>query len=64
MMKTLIVQCAECGKQSEGRLPKGGDGSFRYPQRHSVDGKPCPGNTMEAIWIIEKSKTKQNEKAR
>ncbi len=27
------------------------DGTMRYPRRHKgVDGKPCPGNMLEAEW--------------
>lgn len=25
--------------------------TFRYPRRHKVNGKPCPGNILEAEWI-------------
>ena len=48
-------KCVVCGKLTSGRLPRAGwlpgDGSFRYPRRHKVNGKPCPGNIMEAEWI-------------
>jgi hypothetical protein len=53
-------QCPECGKLTSGRLPRDGrhvgDGTVRYPRRHKVDGKPCPGNIMEAVWVDIKAK--------
>lgn len=61
MLKTVFV-CPECGKETSGRLPniggdgygRLGDGTFRYPRRHKVNGKDCPGNIMEAIWKDKK----------
>lgn len=52
----LRFRCVVCGKLTDGRLPKGGDGSVYYPRRHNgKDGEPCPGNLQEAEWIeVEK----------
>lgn len=53
----LIVRCVECGKNTLwGRLPRNtsrdvGDGSFRYPRRHSVNGQVCPGSFAEGDWL-------------
>jgi len=45
-------KCAVCGKLTDGRLPKEGDGSFYYPRRHKgINGQPCPGNVIEAEWV-------------
>lgn len=41
-------RCAVCGALTAGRVPRGGDGTLRYPRRHSRDGEPCPGNNIEA----------------
>lgn len=49
MGKTVFI-CSFCGKETKGRVPKGGDGSFVYPARHKVNGKNCPGNIKEAKW--------------
>lgn len=50
--------CRVCGKRTAGRLPRAsrhepGDGSFWYPRRHKVDGRPCMGSTEEAVIITE-----------
>lgn len=46
------VRCAACGMVKTARLPRSGryksDGTFWFPRRHKVDGKPCPGNIEEA----------------
>ena len=53
--RTVFV-CASCGKETAGRLPRAngrtlGDGTVRYPRRHKgPDGRPCPGNILEAAW--------------
>jgi hypothetical protein len=49
-MKRYRWKCACCGKLTVGRLPKGGDGSFYYPARHTAadDEAPCPGNYEQA----------------
>ena len=50
-------KCIICGKVTTGRMPREngrrhGDGSERFPRRHNgTDGKPCPGNVLEAEWI-------------
>lgn len=46
-----IVKCSVCGKQTAGRVPKGGDGTFMLPRRHKLYGRDCPGNIEEAEWI-------------
>lgn len=50
-----FVKCVMCGKLTAGRLPRSGshkgDGTFWYPRRHNVNGKPCPGNIEEGIII-------------
>jgi hypothetical protein len=55
MMQTKF-KCVVCGKMTTGRIPRAngrfyGDGTFRYPRRHNVEGKPCPGNREEAEWV-------------
>ena len=57
-VKSTRFRCAVCGKVTAGRVPvsftnhrERGDGTFRYPRRHNVNGKPCPGNIQEAEWI-------------
>lgn len=51
-MKTTRFKCSACGKLTAGRLPRAGrhhgDGTYWFPRRHKRDGKPCPGNIMEA----------------
>jgi hypothetical protein len=55
--KRTKFKCAVCGKLTTGRIPgtgRGGtkgDTSFRFPRRHKVNGKDCPGNIIEAEWI-------------
>lgn len=52
-------RCVVCGKETAGRLPRNpdrrheiGDGTARFPRRHKgKDGKPCPGNILEAEWV-------------
>jgi hypothetical protein len=48
-------KCAVCGKITAGRLPiqnkHKGDGSFRFPRRHYVNGKLCDGVFEEAEWV-------------
>jgi hypothetical protein len=51
MRKTTLFQCPVCGKITSGRIPKHGDLSGRFPRRHKVNGKPCPGNIEAAIWV-------------
>lgn len=51
MIPGIRFRCAECGKLTAGRFPRGGDGTFYYPRRHQVDGQECRGSYMEAIWI-------------
>ena len=57
MSRIIKWKCAICGKMTTGRLPRDGrhtgDGSFWFPRRHSVNGKPCPGNIEEAILVEE-----------
>ena len=49
-MITTVYKCSICGKVTAGRIPRGGDGSFRYPRKHNDDdGKLCPGVYYEAI---------------
>lgn len=43
--------CAVCGKVTAGRIPRGSDLTFRFPRRHKVNSKDCPGNILEAKWI-------------
>ena len=58
ILKQTRFRCAVCGKLTAGRVPVSftnhrdrGDGTFRYPRRHNVNGKPCPGNIQEAVWV-------------
>lgn len=46
-------RCVVCGHLSAGRIPgRGrGDGTFRYPRRHQVDGQVCDGCFREAEWV-------------
>jgi len=48
-------KCVVCGKITAGRMPVEnkvhGDGSFRFPRRHYVDGKLCDGVFEEAEWV-------------
>ena len=46
-------RCIMCGHLSAGRIRgRGrGDGSFRYPRRHLVDGSVCAGMLREAEWV-------------
>lgn len=45
-------RCTACGKITAGRVPTGGDGTFRYPRRHKgPDGATCPGCYTEAEWV-------------
>lgn len=54
-VKKIKFKCVVCGKLTAGRIPRyggiSGDYSFRYPRRHQVNGKDCPGNIEEAEWI-------------
>lgn len=51
MIVKTKLKCKICGKLTRGRTPKGGDGSFKFPSFHNVDGKPCHGSTLEAEWV-------------
>lgn len=56
-MKGIRVRCTVCGKISSGRLPRGGDGSTRFPRRHQHRNdfgtmEDCPGEYRDAEWII------------
>ena len=68
MVNFTRFKCAICGKLTAGRLPRSGkyvgDGTFRYPRRHYINGQPCPGNIIEAEWIdmIEVKTNKAMEK--
>jgi len=61
MAKTKF-KCAVCGKLTAGRIGgtgRGGyrgDTSHRFPRRHKVNGKDCPGNIEEAEWVDIKQK--------
>jgi hypothetical protein len=44
------VECAHCGRETAGRRPAGGDGTFYFPRAHKFEGQPCPGNLREGIW--------------
>lgn len=50
-----LFKCVVCGKLTTGRIPKRGkeygDLTVRFPRRHKVNGRPCPGNIKEAEWI-------------
>lgn len=54
--KFTAIQCAVCGKMTQGRLPREGghkgDGTFWFPRRHKIGGLDCAGNVQEGI-IIE-----------
>jgi len=50
-MSITKFKCAVCGKISTGRTPKDGDGSFRYPRRHKINGVVCEGVYEEAEWV-------------
>ena len=47
----LRIRCKVCGWISTGRVPRGGDGSFRYPRLHRVDGQVCGGMVFEGEWL-------------
>jgi len=49
--KRTRFKCVKCGKITAGRIPRRGDGTVRFPRKHKVDGKPCPGNMVEAEWV-------------
>jgi hypothetical protein len=52
MKRKTWFKCVVCGKITSGRVPRKGDGSFRFPRRHnSEDRKPCVGNIEEAEWV-------------
>lgn len=48
-------RCTHCGKLTTGRMPRAkgeiGDGTARFPRRHKLAGKSCPGNIREAEWV-------------
>lgn len=50
-------KCAVCNLLTSGRVPVGsnhkerGDGTFRYPRKHKLNGRVCPGSYLEAIWV-------------
>lgn len=54
-------RCAECGKLTAGRKPRGGDGTLMYPRRHYLRGwlygkqLPCKGSWSEAEWVTIKA---------
>jgi len=55
-MRRFKIVCSVCGKVTAGRLPRAsrhdmGDGTFWFPRRHDVDGKPCDGNIEEGKMI-------------
>jgi len=50
--KGLRFRCAECGKETAGRLPKGGSGDYYWPRKHrDSSGKVCEGVYREAEWL-------------
>lgn len=56
--RKTAFRCVECGKITAGRLPvnpnnhrERGDGTFRFPRRHLVNGQLCPGVLLEAEWV-------------
>lgn len=55
MHRHVRFRCVVCGKLTAGRLGRVygeiGDGTHRFPRRHKRDGKPCPGNILEADWV-------------
>lgn len=51
-MRKTKFKCKVCGLVTSGRKPRGGDGTFYFPARHEVNGKPCEGNYEEAEWVI------------
>lgn len=61
---TTRFKCVRCGKLTTGRIPVNphnhrevGDGTFRYPRRHKLNGELCPGVYEEAEWVgIDKRK--------
>ncbi len=55
-MSETRFRCTVCGKLTiGGRLPATkwakGDGTYRYPRRHKIDGKYCKGCYLEADWV-------------
>lgn len=48
----LFIRCQVCSRLTKGgRIPKGGDGSFRFPRVHrGQDGEPCPGSFQEGVF--------------
>jgi hypothetical protein len=60
-MNRMRVRCVVCGKETAARCCSNRgrsdtDGSERYPRRHDVNGKPCPGNIEYAEWLDKKEK--------
>lgn len=53
--KRTRFKCPVCGKLTSGRIGNNGkergDGSHRFPRRHKVNGKDCPGNIEDALWV-------------
>lgn len=63
-MKTGVetrFKCVVCGKITAGRIPKNGDLSERYPRRHIKNGKPCPGNIIQAEWLSNRINTQSKK---
>lgn len=44
-------KCAVCGRLTVGRIPKGGNGTFRYPAKHFIGETLCRGVHDEAEWV-------------
>ncbi len=51
MKTTTKFKCVVCGNVSSGRMPRRGDSTGRFPRRHKIDGKLCPGNFRLALWV-------------
>lgn len=55
VMRRTMFKCVVCGKLTAGRIGRegrlSGDMSERFPCRHKLDGKDCPGNIINAEWV-------------
>lgn len=40
----IYAECRKCGRKAKTRVPKDGDGTFRMPYKHKVNGQVCLGS--------------------
>ena len=52
-LKKIKIKCVICGHISTGRNIPGGDGTERFPRRHTSGGlkQPCEGNNLTGEWL-------------